>query len=103
MAETAYAGEDLPVRVTYTDDSGTETDPDDTDADGTPDASVTIVDVSDGTELVSSVAMTHQSTGKFEYVWDTDVDANGEGNYRVEAVAEFGGETKIEKDSIRLR
>ncbi|WP_323192413.1 hypothetical protein [Halostella sp. PRR32] len=103
MISTAYAGEDLPIRISYQAEDGTDTDPDDTDSDGTPDADITIVDVSDGSEVISATAMSNTGTGAFEYVWDTEVDANGEGNYRVEVAAEFSSETKITKDSITLR
>ena len=96
--ESAYVGEDVPLTVVY-DDGGT--DPDDTDADGTPDASITITNNDDGTEVVSSAAMAHQSTGTFEYVWDTSTLSTG--HYGVEVSAEFGGETKLAKDKIELK
>lgn len=94
----AYAGEDVPIIAEF--DDGT-TDPDDTTADGTADATITITDADTDTEDVSAVAMTHESTGTFEYVWDTT--AAGAGSYIVEVTAEFGGETKIVKDRIRVR
>ena len=97
----AWVGEDVPVQATYTDDSGTAIDPDDPDADGTPDATITIVDESDGTEVVSAAAMTHIATGEFEYVWDTSTASAA--THRVEVEAEFDGNTDIEKDRIRLR
>ena len=95
--ESAYVGEDVPLTVVY-DDGGT--DPDDTDADGTPDASITITNNADGTEVVSSAAMAYQSTGAFEYVWDTSTLSDE--FYNVEVSAEFGGETDITKDQIEL-
>ncbi|MFC6766013.1 hypothetical protein [Natrinema soli] len=97
--DPAFVGEDVPIIAEF--DGGT-TDPDDTGTDGTGDAMITITDNSDGTELQSSVAMTHQSTGTFEYVWDTST-ANGAGSYGIEVSAEFGGETKIVQSHIRLR
>lgn len=96
----AYEGEDVPIQITY-DNGGT--DPDDTGTDGVPDASITITDNSDGTAMVSAAAMTHLSTGTFEYVWDSDVDGAGPGTYVIEITAEFDGETKIAKDTISLR
>lgn len=101
--ESAYLGEDAPLEIAYSDDSGA-VDPDDQDADDTPDAEITISDNSDGTEVISAVAMTHTgSVGEFEYVWDTDADAAGAGTYVVEVTAEFGGETKINKSQITLK
>ena len=94
-----YDGEDVPIQISY--DSG-EADPDDTDGDGTPDAEITITDRSDGTDVISAVGMTHQSTGEFEYVWDTEVDANGPELYEVTVSADFGGETKIAKNRLRI-
>lgn len=94
---SAWVGEDVPIRITYDDGA---TDPDDTNADGVPDAAITIT-APDGTEPVSAVAMTHVSVGVFEYVWDTAGLATGE--YRVEVTAEFSAETKIAKSSIELR
>lgn len=99
----AYLGEDVPVSIQYTDpDTGDPVDPDDTDADGTPDATVTIVDDA-GTEHVTDAAMTHLSVGEFEYVWDTAVDAGSEGTYRVSVAAEFDGATNIERVRLPLR
>lgn len=99
----AYLGEDVPVAIQYNDpDTGDAVDPDDTDADGVPDASVTITD-DGGTEHVTAAAMSHLSTGEFEYVWDTSVDAGDEGTYEVEVSAEFSGDTKIERVQLPLR
>lgn len=95
-------GEDIPLTISYEDSNGDPVDPDDQDSDGTPDADVTIRD-EDGTELVTSQAMTHNETGDFEYVWDTSVDADGSGTYEVDVVAEFNGETKITRNEIQLR
>lgn len=97
--DPAYVGEDVPLRAIF-DEGGT--DPDDTGTDGTPDATITITDNSDGTELQSDTSMTNVSTGVMEYVWDTSA-ANGTGTYGVEVSAEFGGETKIIQSFIRLR
>lgn len=99
--KSAYLGEDVPVEIAYSDDTGA-IDPDDQDTDDTPDADITISDNSDGTEVISAQAMTHNDVGEFEYVWDTDVDANGAGTYVVEITAEFSGETKINKSQITL-
>lgn len=98
----AILGEDVPITITYTDDTGTAVDPDDLDADGTPDADITITNLSDGVEAVSA-AMTNTATGEFEYVWDTAVDAPETGTYRVSVEADFGGETKITRSSIKLQ
>lgn len=97
--EPAVVGEDVPIVVEY--DGGT-TDPDDTGTDGIPDATITITDNSDGTALITDAAMTHESTGVLEYVWDT-ATANGAGTYGIEVSAEFGGETKIVQNHIRLK
>ena len=95
-------GEDVPITITYTDDTGAAVDPDDQGTDGTPDAEITITDVSDGTDVVGPVGMTHLDVGQFEYVWDTEVDAPGEGGYRVSISADFGGETKIKRSTVKL-
>lgn len=97
----AILGEDVPITITYTDDTGTEADPDDLDADGTPDADITITNLTDGVDAISA-AMTHLSTGQFEYIWDTAVDAPGTGTYRVSVETDFGGETKISRSAIKL-
>lgn len=90
--DSAYVGEDVPLRVTY--DSGG------TDPSSAP--TITITDNSDGTETVSAAATTSVSTGVYEYLWDTST-ANGAGVYIVEFSAEFNtSETKIEKDTIEL-
>ncbi|QCC60758.1 hypothetical protein NP511_02105 [Natrinema thermotolerans] len=99
--KSAYAGEDVPLEVSYTDSNGA-IDPDDQGSDGTPDAEITITDNSDGTEVVSAQSMTNTATGEFEFVWDTSA-ANGPGTYRVEITAEFGGETKINRSQIQLK
>lgn len=98
----AVAGEDVPITIDFEDGAGNAVDPDDTDADGNPDAEVTVVDTSDDTELLSSVAMSYVETGSFEHVWDTDVDANGPEEYRISISAEFSSETKISRDTIQL-
>ena len=95
--QPVYLGDDVPLVINYADpDTGDPVDPDDVDGDGTPDANVTITGP-DGTVVIDSVAMTHNATGEFEYVWDTAVDAAGDGQYTVEAAADFGGETKHER------
>ena len=91
MVDPAYIGEDVSIKVTY--DSGG------TDPDSAP--SITITDNSDGTELESGTAMTSESTGVYSFAWDTST-ANGAGHYNISITGEFGGETKINKDSIRL-
>lgn len=97
---TVHEGEDVPVVVEF---DGGATDPDDTGTDGIPDASITITYDVDGTVVVNAAAMTHESVGTFEYVWDTAADTTGTGSYVVEVTAEFGGETKIVKDRIGVR
>lgn len=97
--DSAYIGEDIPITAVY---DGGGTDPDDTGSDGTPDATITILDNDDGTEVISAATMTHESTGIFEYGWATGSDANGSGIYIVEVTADFSSETKIVKDSIEL-
>lgn len=100
MLGTVNEGEDVPIIVTY---DGETTDPDDTGTDGVPDATISITYDEDGTAVITDAAMTHLSTGRFEYVWDTAADTTGSGSYIVETAAEFGGETKIERDRIRVR
>lgn len=98
--ESAYEGEDVPLRIAYS-SGGNGVDPDDTNADATPDANITIIDNDDGLEAVSAAAMSNTDVGEFEYVWDTA--GVGTGTYRIEITAEFSSETKIAKDSIKIR
>lgn len=98
----AYLGEDVPITITYEDDTGTAVDPDDTNADAVPDAVINIT-APDDTAAVTDAAMTHTAAGSFEYVWDTAIDAAGAGTYTVEVSAEFGGETKISRNTITLQ
>lgn len=98
--KSAYDGEDVPIEIAYTDSNGA-IDPDDQGSDGTPDADITIIDNSDGTEVISATSMTHNDVGEFEYVWDTSA-ANGPGTYLVKVTAEFSSETKINKSKIQL-
>lgn len=100
MISQAYDGEDVPITILYEDSSGNGVDPDDQGTDGVPDAYITITDDTD-TAVVSSVEMTHNAAGDFEYVWDTST-ASGVGEYEVEISADFSGETKITRDSIEL-
>lgn len=95
----AIAGEDIPIRVSYTDpDTGNSTDPDDP---GVTWPTVTITD-EDDTEQVSAAVMTQDDTGEFEYVWDTATDGSGAGVYTIEVEAEFNSQTKISKDTMEL-
>lgn len=88
--ESAYVGEDVPLTVTF--DKG-NTDPD-------ADPTITVTNNTDDVEAVSAQTMTSQSTGVYEYVWDTTGEpATG---YVVAVTAEFGGETKIAKSYIEL-
>lgn len=103
MAGTFYEGEDVPLRVEYTDpDTGDPVDPDDTDSSGNGNAQITII-APDGTELVSAVEMSWIETGVLEHVWDTSTNATGTGEYEVEMSAVFSGETKITKTYPELR
>ncbi|SFS63114.1 hypothetical protein [Halostagnicola kamekurae] len=100
--KSAYVGEDVPIEIAYSDSNGA-VDPDDQDTDENPDADITITANSDSTEVISAQSMTHNDVGAFEYVWDTDADANGSGTYVIEITAEFDGETKINKSQITLK
>lgn len=101
----AILGEDVALVITYEDDGGVATDPDDTSAtaDGVADASITIRKEGSDTPVVTDAAMTRLSPGTFEYVWDTSVNADGTGRYQADAEAVFSGETKISRLTIPLR
>lgn len=101
MVREVNEREDVPITIDYTDGSGNAVDPDDTGSDGVGDTLITITDPDD-TDVISAVEMTHNSTGSFEYVWDTDVDGTGPGVYQIEMEAEFSGETKIVRDTITV-
>ena len=104
--EAVNEGEDVPIITRFYEgeiENSPQVDPDDTGTDGTPDATISITYDEDGTAVVADAAMTHRAVGEFEYVWDTAADTTGSGSYVVEATAEFGGETKIERDRIRVR
>lgn len=94
---SAYAGEDVPITLTYEDDAGNAVDPDDP----TTEPTVTIVDTSDESEIVSSVLMDQNATGEFEYVWDTTGESTG--TYQIAVSADFNAETKIVKQELQLR
>ena len=98
-------GEDVELTARYEDSSGTAIDPDDVDADAgaTPDAYITITKQGSATPVVDSAAMTYVATGEFSYVWDTSVNNEGTGTYVVEATADFGGNTDIERVNIPLK
>lgn len=93
-----FEGEDVPLRVAYTDDAGNATA-----ADAAP--TITITDP-DGNEVVSAASMdnTVGGTGESEYVWDTASGAEGAGTgtYTIEVTAEFGSETKINRRTISV-
>lgn len=101
--QPSIIGEDVPLVITYENDSQVATDPDDVNADATPDATLTIRKEDADTPLVDSAPMNRVSTGTFEYVWDTSVNADGTGRYQADAEAVFGGETKISRVTIPLR
>lgn len=103
MIESAYLGEDVPLIARFRNPDDTGADPDDQNADAVPDANLTVTAPDGTTEVLTSVAMTHQATGEFEYVWDTAVNGAGIGEYTVEVTAEFSAETKIGRDTIELR
>lgn len=99
----AVLGSDVPLVVTYEDDSNVATDPDDTDADTTADATITIRKEDADTPVVDNAAMTRLGTGSFEYVWDSSTNEDGTGRYQVDVSAVFGGETKITRVTVPLR
>lgn len=93
--DNAYDGEDVPITATYTSGGAG------VDADVAP--SITITENSTGTDVVAGAAMSSVGgTGEYEYVWDSAVDGNGPGLYEIEVTGEFGGETKIVRDTIEL-
>lgn len=95
----AYEGEDIPIRITFTQDSdGSEVAPDGATASG---PTITVTDPQ-GTDVVSAVVMTQVDTGTYEHVWDTASDSGSTGTYDVEVTGEFSSETKIEKAEITL-
>lgn len=98
----ATLGEDVPLTIEYV-EPGTDTpvDPDDQDTDGVADAEVTVIGP-DGTTVIAATAMDSTGTGAFEYVWDTETNGAGTGEYEVRVAAEFNGETKISADTIEL-
>lgn len=94
----AYAGEDVPITISYVDSSDNPVDVDDP----TSGPTITITDESDS-EVVSGTVMSNPSTGEYEHVWDTATNASGTGDYTVEITGEFSSETKISRKQISLR
>lgn len=103
--QPSIIGEDVPLVITYENDSQVATDPDNVDADtgATPDAYITIRKEDAATPIVDRAPMNHLSTGTFEYVWDTSVNVDGTGRYQADAEATFSGETKISRVTVPLR
>lgn len=99
MIESAYLGEDVPLRVELVDSSGTPIAP--AGASDSTGPTVTVTAPDDSTP-VSGTVMTEQSVGTYEFVWDTSTLSTGSGTYDVEVTGEFSGETKIVKDRIKL-
>lgn len=99
MIEAALQGEDVPLRVEFTDSSGQAIAPEGA-GDSTGPA-VTVTSPND-TDVVSGATMTEQSVGTYENVWDTASSLDGTGTYRVTVTAEFAGETKIVRDRIKI-
>lgn len=97
----AYEGEDVPIRVTFTDDTDSEIAPDGASGTTPTGPSITIT-APDGSTAVSSTVMTGIDTGTYEYVWDTTADSTGTGTYQVEVTGEFSSETKIAKATIQI-
>lgn len=98
----AYEGEDVPIRVTFTNDSdGSEVQPDGASGTSPTGPTVTIM-APDGSDAVSSTTMTSVDTGTYEHVWDTAGDSTGTGTYQVEVTGEFSSETKIAKATIQI-
>lgn len=93
--ESANLGEDVPITATFVEhDTGTA-------VDGDTAPTITITNNSDGTEVVSAVAMTSETdTGVYSYQWDTS--GNSAARYVIEIAGEFSSLTKIVKDTIRL-
>lgn len=98
---SAYEGEDVPLRVTFTDDTGAEVQPDGASGTAPTGPTITVTD-SQGTEVVSAVVMTGIDTGTYEHVWDTAADSGGTGSYQVEVTGEFSAETKIAKGTVTI-
>lgn len=97
----AFEGEDVPITVHFTDESGSDVNEDST-SDTTPTGPTVTVTAPDGTVVVDGVVMTNNSTGHYEHVWDTAGDSTGTGTYNVEVEGEFNSETKIAKATIQV-
>lgn len=97
----AFEGEDVPITVHFTDDSGSDVNEDST-SQSTPTGPTITVTAPDGTAVVDGVVMTNNSTGNYEHVWDTAGDSTGTGTYGVEITGEFSSETKIAKATIKI-
>lgn len=97
----AYEGEDVPIPVHFTDDSGSDVNEDSTSQTSPTGPTITIT-APDGTEVVSGVVMSNNSTGHYEHVWDTAGDTTGTGTYNIEVSGEFSSETKIAKATIQI-
>jgi hypothetical protein len=100
MIESAYIGEDVPLRAVFTDESGTAIAPDGFSGGSGPTVTVTAPDGS--TPLSGTVMATEVEVGTYETVWDTSTLSTGDGTYYVSVTGEFGGETKIVEDEIIL-
>jgi hypothetical protein len=97
----AYEGEDVPITVHFTDDTGADVNEDSTSS-TTPTGPTITVTAPDSTPVVDGVVMTNNSTGHYEHVWDTAGDTTGTGTYQVEVSGEFSSETKIAKATITI-
>lgn len=97
--DAAYEGEDVPLRVVFTDDTGAAVAPGGASGGSGPTVTVTSPN---GTDVVSATVMTEVETGTYEYVWDTASNFDGTGTYSVEVTGEFSSETKIVKDTINI-
>lgn len=98
----AYEGEDVPITVHFTDDTGSDVNEDSTSQTTPTGPTITITEPDSGTNVVDGVVMTNNSTGHYEHVWDTAGDSTGTGTYNVEISGEFSSETKIAKATITI-
>lgn len=98
--EDAYQGEDVPLTVSYTDDSGNAVAPDGVSGSSGPTITVTSPN---GTAVVDAVVMTESQVGTYEHLWDTATNFDGTGTYTVEVSAELSSETKIVKSTIKVK
>lgn len=103
LLDTVFHGEDFVFHVEYYDESDNLIAPDGSPTNSTTptEPAITILDEAD-TALIDGVQMPEDSSGIYEYEWNTDVDSNGTGLYTAEIKADFNGLTDIERTKVRV-